>query len=125
MSGEYFCLPDSMSNEKLIQKKCTDSVFGWLGLQWMKIAHIYCIFSIIFAVFSEYEKTSIRTKQNPIIFVQQKLSDCRTAVQQHLSRFHEDFFTCDIQRRGHLQEISIIQTRVIIIHIHVCGKLGT
>ena len=45
--------------------------FGLLDLQLMKIAHISCIFSIKFAVFTEYGKTSIQTKGSPFIFVQQ------------------------------------------------------
>ena len=45
-----------MSDKKLIQ-----NVFGLPNIQLMKIAHISCIFSIKFAVFTEYGKTSIQT----------------------------------------------------------------
>ena len=65
--ANFVSLPDSMSDEKLIQ-----TVFlGDLVFKLMKIAHISCIFSIKFAVFTECGKTSVQTNQSPVIFVRQ------------------------------------------------------
>ena len=62
---------NTVVRQKINPEKCSDSVFGLLDLQLMKIAHISCIFCIRFAVFTEYGMTSIQTKQSPVIFVQQ------------------------------------------------------
>ena len=71
MSGEFCQFAGQYVRKKINPEKCPDSVFGLLDLQLMQIAHISCIFCIKFAVFTEYGKTSIQTKQNPVIFVQQ------------------------------------------------------
>ena len=98
--ANFVSLPDSMSNEKNSSRKMPRQFFlGSIGLQLKKIAHISCIFSIKFAVFTECGKTSIQTKQScyfcPAVFfsVKQKFSVCGTAVRQHLRRFREDW--CD------------------------------
>ena len=60
----------------------------------MKIAHIFCIFPIKFAVFTECGKTSIQTKQSHVIFVQQFsfLSDKNLqSVGQLSGNISEDF----------------------------------
>ena len=48
--------------EKNQSRKLPDSVFGWLGPQWMKIAHISCIFYILFAVLvlTEYKRPAFQ-----------------------------------------------------------------
>ena len=56
--ANFVSLPDSMSDEKLIQKKAQTVFLGDGGLQLMKIAHISCIFFINFAVFTKCGKTS-------------------------------------------------------------------
>ena len=71
MSGEFCQFAGQYVRQKINPEKCPDTVFGLLDLQLMKIAHISCIFSIKFAVFTEYRKTSIQTKRSPVIFVQQ------------------------------------------------------
>ena len=71
MSGEFCQFAGQFVRQKINPEKCPDSVFGLLDLQLMKIAYISCIVSIKFAVFTEYGKTSIQTKQSAVIFVQQ------------------------------------------------------
>ena len=63
-----------MSDEKLIQKNAqTVFLVSWSSINedCTRNLHICCIFSIKFAVFTVYGKTSIQTKQCPVSFVQQ------------------------------------------------------
>ena len=55
----------------------------------MKIAHISCIFSIKYAVLMNV-KTSIQTKQIPVIFVQQ-FSFLSEKIFQSVGNISEDF----------------------------------
>ena len=62
----------------------------------MKIAHISCVFltiSIKVAVFTGFEKISIRIKQNPIIFV------------QHFSFLSDNNFQTDGQLSSNYSEV--------------------
>ena len=67
--------PNLRNVRRILQRKINPEkcpVFlGDLVLNLWKIAHISCIFSVKFAVFTECGNTSIQTKQSPVIFVWQ------------------------------------------------------
>ena len=78
----------------------------------MKIAHISCVFqlfSIKFAVFTGFKMTSIRIKQNPIIFVRHFsfLSDKNFQTVGQLSSNYSDVYAKTEIHRKYVQFSSI------------------
>ena len=87
--ANFISLPDIMPNQKN-----TQTVFWvtWSSKDSLFISWIFWLFSIKFAFFTEFGRTSIQIQQNPIIFVRHfsSLSNFQTFGQLS-SNYSEDF----------------------------------